>query len=78
VSAIKDFIIEMVMAGIFSVQVQIEPPKGTYHGRVVEGRYIIQDGWVVLTTVGGEPVRDDEGKEYKQKLEGARGCPGRC
>jgi len=57
------------MPEVHSVQVQIERPKGRFEGRVVEGRYIVEDGVLSLTNHDGIPVRDAEGKAYTHKLE---------
>jgi hypothetical protein len=56
------------MAEVHTVFVQIEAPKGNFRGRVVEGCYIVDDGKVILTNRRGEPVQDDTGKNYEQRL----------
>src|SRR5215472_1344967 len=67
---IEVFITEdCIMPEVHSVQVQIERPKGTFAGRVVEGRYIVEGNVLSLTNHDGVPVRDAEGKAYTHKLE---------
>jgi hypothetical protein len=56
------------MPEIFTVFVQTQAPKGSFHGRVVEGKYIVEDGVLTLTNRRGIPVSDAEGKSYTQKL----------
>jgi len=51
-----------------TVFVQIEAPKGSYEGRAIEGCYIVDSDMVTLTNRRGEPVHDDNGKKYTQKL----------
>jgi hypothetical protein len=56
------------MPEIHTVFVQTEAPKGNFQGRVVEGKYIVEDGVLTLTNRRGDLVRDAEGKSYTQKL----------
>ena len=56
------------MPDILTVFVQTEPPKGKFHGRVIEGCYIVEGESVTLTNRHGKPVRDADGKTYTQKL----------
>ena len=54
---------------IHQVEVQIEPPKDQFPGRTVQGKYLFEDGIVMLTDHLGIPVRDRDGKAYSKKLE---------
>ena len=45
---------------------EVRRPRGTDPGAAVEGRYILEDGAVVLTNHEGTPVRDDRGKLYRR------------
>src|SRR5436305_8058087 len=56
------------MPEVQTVFVQTEAPKGSSQGRVVEGKYIVEDGALTLTNRRGDPVSDAEGKTYTQKL----------
>jgi hypothetical protein len=56
------------MPEVQTVFVQTEAPKGSFQGRVVEGKYIVEDGVLTLTNRRGDPVSDAEGKTYTQKL----------
>ena len=56
------------MPEIHTVFVQTEAPKGNFQGRVVEGKYIVEDGVHTLTNRRGDLVRDAEDKSYTQKL----------
>jgi hypothetical protein len=51
-----------------SVFAEVRRPRGTHPGAAVEGRYIVEDGVVILTTQDGIPVRDEYGKLYKHTL----------
>jgi hypothetical protein len=57
------------MAEVQTVLVQIEPPKGTFNERAVEGCYTVENDFLTLTNRRGEPVRDAEGNGYTHKLE---------
>jgi hypothetical protein len=57
------------MPEVHTVFVQIEPPKGTFEGRAVEGCYTVESNVLSLTNRRGEPVQDAEGKTYTHKLE---------
>jgi hypothetical protein len=56
------------MVEVLSVFVQLEAPKGKSPGKAIEGCYIVDSGMVILTNRRGEPVQDDSGKKYTQKL----------
>jgi len=56
------------MAEIFTVFVQIEPPKGKFEGKCAEGCYVVENGEVVLVDRYGKPAFDDAGKKYVHKL----------
>lgn len=56
------------MAKIFTVFVEIERPRGDFHGTVIEGAYIVENGEVVLVDRHGKPAHDDTGKKYSHKL----------
>jgi hypothetical protein len=66
---ITTIIEEIIMPEVHTVFVQIEPPKGKFEGRVVEGCYTIEGSLLSLTNRHGDPVRDAEGKSYTHKLE---------
>ena len=51
-----------------AVFAEVRRPRGTDPGAAVEGRYIVEDGVVTLTTQDGIPVRDEYGKLYKHTL----------
>jgi len=51
-----------------TVVVQLNRPRGSFHGRVCEGCYVVEDGVVTLTDRDGKPALDDHGYEYKKKL----------
>jgi hypothetical protein len=51
-----------------AVFAEVRRPRGTDPGAAVEGRYIVEDGVVILTTQDGIPVRDEYGKLYKHTL----------
>jgi len=51
------------MAEIFTVFVQIEPPKGKFEGKCAEGCYVVENGEVVLVDRYGKPAFDDAGKK---------------
>jgi len=58
---------------VFLVYAQVRPPIGDDPGHVVEGRYIVElapdgTGVVTLTNRAGEPVRDQLGRFYRQKV----------
>jgi len=57
------------MPEVHTVFVQIEAPKPGFEGRVAEGCYTVEDGVLTLTNRRGDPVRDDAGQSYTQKLE---------
>jgi len=57
------------MPEVHTVFVQIEAPKPGFEGRVAEGCYTVEDGVLALTNRRGDPVRDDAGQSYTQKLE---------
>ena len=56
------------MPEIHTVFVQTEAPKSDFHGRVIEGKYIVEGDQVTLTNRRGDPVGDAEGRTYTQKL----------
>ena len=56
------------MPEIHTVFVQTEAPKSDFHGRVIEGKYIVEGDLVTLTNRRGDPVRDAEGRTCTQKL----------
>ena len=48
---------------------QVRAPRGANDpGAAVEGRYVVEDGFVSLTDHDGIPVRDEHGKYYRAKL----------
>jgi hypothetical protein len=48
---------------------EVRRPRGANDpGAAVEGRYILEDGAVVLTNHEGTPVRDDRGKLYRRAV----------
>jgi hypothetical protein len=47
---------------------EVRRPRGADPGAAVEGRYILEDGAVVLTNHEGTPVRDDRGKLYRRAV----------
>ena len=48
---------------------EVRRPRGANDpGAAVEGRYVVEDGFVTLTDHEGTPVRDEHGKYYRQKL----------
>jgi hypothetical protein len=47
---------------------EVRRPRGTDPGAAVEGRYVLEDGAVVLTNHEGTPVRDDRGKLYRRAV----------
>jgi hypothetical protein len=51
-----------------AVFAEVRRPRGTDPGAAVEGRYVVEDGVVTLTTQDGIPVRDEYGKLYKHTL----------
>jgi hypothetical protein len=51
-----------------AVFAEVRRPRGTDPGAAVEGRYIVENGVVTLTTQDGIPVRDEYGKLYKHTL----------
>lgn len=51
-----------------AVFAEVRRPRGTDPGAAVEGRYIVENGIVTLTTQDGIPVRDEYGKLYKHTL----------
>ena len=53
---------------IKAIFAQVRAPRGTDPGAAVEGRYIVTDGEVILTDPKGNPVRNEYGKFYKQKM----------
>jgi hypothetical protein len=53
---------------VFAVFAEVRRPRGTDPGAAVEGRYIVEDGVVILTDQGGIPIRDEYGKLYKHTL----------
>ena len=53
---------------VFAVFAEVRRPRGTDPGAAVEGRYIVENGVVILTTQDGIPVRDEYGKLYKHTL----------
>ena len=57
------------MPEVQTVFVQIEAPKPGFEGRVAEGCYIVERNVLTLTNRRGDPVRDDAGQSYTQKLE---------
>jgi hypothetical protein len=57
------------MTEIFHVFPEIEKAKGKFPGRVVEGCYIIENGEVILTDRHGKPVQNDDGRQYRKKLD---------
>jgi len=54
------------IAKIFTAFVEIERPRGDFHGKVIE--YIVENGEVVLVDRHGKPAHDDTGKKYSHKL----------
>jgi hypothetical protein len=48
---------------------QVRQPRDARDpGAAVEGRYVLEDGAVVLTNHEGTPVRDEHGRFYRHKL----------
>jgi len=60
------------MTEIFNVQVQVVAPGGrglNRWGAVTEGKYIIEDGVVIMTDARGIPAVDADGRRYTHKLQ---------
>jgi len=57
------------MPDVLTVFVQTQVPEGkNFHGRIIEGCYVVEGNMVTLTNRHGNPVRDADGKPYTQKL----------
>jgi hypothetical protein len=54
---------------ILTIFAEVRRPRGADDpGAAVEGRYVVEDGFVSLTDHEGTPVRDEHGKFYRHKL----------